>query len=75
MIDTTTGWIEKLQYNNKQSDTIANLVYQTWLCRYPHPSIIMCYQGNDFLGHAFNNELTKKNTALNTSVKLRKNHK
>ena len=51
MIDTETGWFERIQYNNKQSDTRANLLEQTWLCRYPKPTIITYNRGNEFLGH------------------------
>ena len=60
MIDLETGWFETVQYKNKQSHTIANLVYQTWLCIYPRPTIITYNWGNEFLGHTFNNYLIKK---------------
>ena len=52
MIDPTTGWLEIVQYNNKEDATIENLVEQTWLCRYPRPKIITYDRGNEFLGHA-----------------------
>ena len=57
MIDPTTGWSEILRYNNKQVDKITNLVDQTWLCRYPCPTIIVYNQRNELLGHAFKNDL------------------
>ena len=57
MIYPTTGWFEILLYNDKQADTIANLVYQTWLCRYPRPTIITYDQRNKLLGHVFKNDL------------------
>ena len=46
MIDPTSGWFEMVQYNNKQVSTIGNLVDQTWLCRYPRPTIITHDRGN-----------------------------
>ena len=59
MVDSEIGWFLIVQYNDKQSNTIANLVYQTWFCRYPRPTIITYDQGNKFLGHAFKNDLIK----------------
>ena len=56
MIDPETGWFEIIQYNDKQSDTRANLVEQTWLCIYPKPTIITYNRGNEFLGRAFKND-------------------
>ena len=35
MIDPATGWFEIVPYSDKKSITIANLVEQTWLSRYP----------------------------------------
>ena len=40
MIDPATGWFEIIQYSDKKSITIANLVEQTWLSRYPGPTLI-----------------------------------
>ena len=59
MIDPTTGWSEILRYNNKQADKITNLVDQTWLYRYPSSTIITYNWGNEFLDHAFKNDLIK----------------
>ena len=59
MIDPATGWFEIVWYNDKQAATIANLVAQTWLCRYPGPTIITYDWLNEFLGHAFKNDLIK----------------
>ena len=53
MIDPETGWSKITKYNNKQTDTITNLLYQMWLCRYPRRTIITYYCGNEFLGHEF----------------------
>ena len=60
MIDPENGWFKIVCYNEKQSSTIANLVKQTWLCRYPHPTIITYDRGNEFLGHAFKNDLIER---------------
>ena len=60
MIDPATRWFEIVRYNEKQAAIIANLVEQTWLCRYPLPTIIMYDRGNEFLGHAFKNDLIEK---------------
>ena len=58
MIYPSTRWFEIVQYNN-QADTISNLVEQTWLCRYPCPTIITYDHVNEFLGHTFKNDLIK----------------
>ena len=59
MIDLETGWFEIIQYKEKQTDTIVNLVEKFWLCRYPRPKIITYYCGNEFRGHTFKNDLIK----------------
>ena len=59
MIYPETGWFEIVQYNDKYSDTIANMIDPMWLCRYPCPTKIMYDCGNKFLGHAFINDLIK----------------
>ena len=56
MIDPDTWWFEMVCYNEKPSDTIANLVDQTWLCIYLLPTIIVYNRGNEFLVHAFNDD-------------------
>ena len=38
---------------------MANLVDQTWLCKYPRPTIIVYDCRNEFLSHAFKNYLIK----------------
>ena len=57
MIDLATRWSLIVRYNEKQADTIANMVEQTQLCIYPRPTIITYDRGNKFLGHAFKNDL------------------
>ena len=55
MIDPATGWFEIKQYDNKQANSIAQIVEQTWLLRYPWPNIITYDQGSEFIGHEFQN--------------------
>ena len=51
MIDPVTGWFEVTQYKNKIAISIANLVENTWLSRYPIPTEITYDQGKEFIGH------------------------
>ena len=60
MIDPANGWYKIVRYNDKQSATIANLVEQAWLCRYPRPAIITYNHGNELLDHAFKNYIIEK---------------
>jgi len=53
MIDPATGWFEIAEYPDKRSVTIANIVEQQWLSRYPWPQQITYDQGNEFIGHEF----------------------
>ena len=46
MTDPETGYFEIIKYKDKQAATTPNLVYQTWLCRYPRPTIIRYDCGN-----------------------------
>ena len=75
MIEPATGWLEIVQYNYKHAATIANLVEQLWLCRYPRPTIITYNFRNEFLGHEFKNDIIKNEYVLRPSLKLRKIHK
>ena len=49
MIDPATGWFELRTIDNKRADTIANLVEQTWLCRYPWPTKVIFDRGSEFM--------------------------
>ena len=49
MIDPATGWFEMARIPNKESPTIANLVEQTWLTRYPWPRILTYDKGTEFM--------------------------
>ena len=52
MIDPVTGWFKILQYNDKQADTIANLVN-----RYQRPKTIMHNFCNKLFSHFFKSDL------------------
>lgn len=53
MIDPVTGWFEIIRYDDKRAITIANLVEQTWLSRYPWQTLITYDRGSEFIGHEF----------------------
>lgn len=53
MIDPATGWFEIKQYDDKKSITVANIVEQEWLSRYPRPSEITLDRGSEFIGEDF----------------------
>ena len=37
MIDPATNWFEIAAVKTKRADIVANIIEQTWLCRYPWP--------------------------------------
>ena len=41
MIDPATGWFEMARIVNKEPITVANMVEQTWLTRYPWPKLLI----------------------------------
>ena len=49
MIDPATSWFEMAKIDNKTPMGIANIVEQTWLCRYPWPRIITFDRGTEFM--------------------------
>ena len=49
MIDPATGWFEMKQLTNKEAITVANIVEQQWLTRYPWPQLITYDKGTEFL--------------------------
>ena len=59
MIDPATGWFEIAQYNDKSAITIANLVEQQWLSRYPLPNQVIFDRGSEFIGHEFKTMMTE----------------
>ena len=46
---------EVCQYDDKRSITVANIVEQEWLSRYPWPTQITFDRGSEFIGQAFKN--------------------
>lgn len=49
MIDPATGWVEIKDIDNKCAATVANIVEQTWLARYPRPQEMTYDQGTEFM--------------------------
>jgi transposase InsO family protein len=49
MIDPATGWLEVKEVKNKEAFTVATIVEQTWLTRYPWPSVIIYDKGTEFM--------------------------
>ena len=47
MIDPATGWIEILTVLSAQAELVSNQVERAWLTRYPLPSKVILYQGNE----------------------------
>lgn len=50
MIDPATSWFEIKQVQNKEAYTVASVVEQTWLTRYPWPTIVVFDKGTEFMG-------------------------
>ena len=68
MIDPATGWFEIAQYDDKKSMTVANIVEQVWLSRYPRPDICTVDRGGEFIGQGFKNELMKKEYGIKVKM-------
>ena len=49
MIDPATGWFEMRELPNKEAITVANLVEQAWLTRYPWPTQLTYDKGTEFM--------------------------
>ena len=65
MIDPASGWFEIAEYKDKESNTIANLIEQTWLSRYPWPEKCIYDRGSEFIGSEFQ-ELLKEEYNIKT---------
>ena len=50
MIDPATGWFEIKEIANKEAHTVAEVVEQTWLTRYPWPTQVIIDRGTEFMG-------------------------
>ena len=53
MIDPVTDWFKIKQYFDRKSITVANIVKQEWLARYPRPYLITLDRGSEFIGQNF----------------------
>ena len=53
IVDKATGWPEVVGITNKQSENIAKLFDQVWLCRYPKPRRVIYDNGSEFIGFEF----------------------
>ena len=53
MINPATDWFKIKQYDDKKSITVAIIVEQEWLARYPRPYLITLDQGSQFIGKDF----------------------
>ena len=49
MIDPATRWIEIVEIDQKSAYKIINVVYQTWLSRYPWPTKVIIDRGGEFM--------------------------
>ncbi len=49
MIDPATGWFEMRELKSKYAITVANVVEQAWLTRYPWPTEITYDKGTEFM--------------------------
>ena len=49
MIDPATGWFEMCELPDKNVITIANIMEQAWLTRYPWPTEITIDKGTEFM--------------------------
>ena len=49
MIDPATNWFEIAAVKTKRADIVANVIEQTWLCRYPWPQTVITDRGTEFL--------------------------
>jgi hypothetical protein len=49
MIDPATGWFEMKELPDKHAITVADIVEQTWLTRYPWPTEITYDKGTEFM--------------------------
>ena len=57
MIDPVTGWFEMCSFDDKQPETILNILEYQWLARYPRPNKIIADRGGEFIGHVFRQTL------------------
>ena len=73
MINPVTGWFEIAQHEDKRAISIANLVKNTWLYRYPRPIKITYDQGKKFIGHEFRKPLIKIEYGITAKIRTLEN--
>ena len=71
MIDPATGWFEMKEITTKQADSIANVIEQTWLTRYPWPSKVIFDRGSEFKAEV--TEMLKQDYGINVKVTTTRN--
>ena len=49
MIDPATRWFEMREIKTKSADSVANVLEQAWLTRYPWPTRMIFDRGSEFL--------------------------
>lgn len=70
IIDTTTNLVELVRLEDKTAAHVARKFEQTWLARYPKPTVCIHDQGGEFIGYAFRNMLQQyRITAQVTTAK------
>lgn len=55
MIDRTSNWVEAESTSSISTESVANILFKTWICRYGVPARLTSDQGKQF-----DNELIKK---------------
>jgi len=50
IINPAKGWFEMKELKDRKAISVANLVEQTWLARYPWQSEIVFDRGTEFMG-------------------------
>ena len=48
MIDPATGWFKMSEIKTKSADSVANVLEQAWLTRYPWPTRMIFDRGSEF---------------------------
>jgi hypothetical protein len=49
MINPAMGWFKMREIPSKDANTIANIVKQAWLTRYPWPNLVIFNRGSEFM--------------------------
>ena len=51
MTDAFTKYVELVALPNKESETVANAIFEKWICRHGCPLEVVTDQGKEFCGH------------------------